>query len=359
MQLRLITSLSRRKLQRHRATLGALALLSGLASTACGSKIAEPPSGSPVAPSSTVAATSSATASCRLPLALTDQGSGFLSMPSGSFLRDPDSGIVPDGNLVRTQTQPILRGQAGGFVGEAISYDPAHTRWLPVASTLVAPGGAKYAYTEFLPKSNPASVEATRIHVVDVASGTDRVVYDQGGYETVHFGREGVYLLAGSGELWRLDPAAGAPTRVTAVGRGWLVTADAAWALDATNFVYGRPQVTDRVLRLDLKNASVTQWFAVPGASLRILGFDGAGHPVVDSQQNGTEDVFLVASSNASMKLLTGSLGVTNVHGVVGDDHGIWLGQDNGVDRYSLDAGLQKASSAVSGPALMVAGPCT
>jgi hypothetical protein len=280
-------------------------------------------------------------------------------MPSGSFTPDPDSGIVPEGNLVRSQAQPIVHGQAGGFVGEAISYDPAQARWLPVASTLVAPDGSKYAYTEFLPRSGPASVEATRIHVVEVGSATDRVVYDQGDYQTIHFGREGVYLLAGSGELWRLDPDTRALAPVTSVGRGWYVTADAAWALDAANFVYGRRQVTDRVLRLDLKNGSTGEWFAVPGASLRILGFDGEGFPVVVSRQNGIEDVFLVAVANSGTKLPTGSLGVTVVSGAVGDDHRLWLGTDGGVYVYSSDAVLRKASSGVFGPALRVAGPCT
>jgi hypothetical protein len=343
----------------YRARLGVVALLIGLATTACGSKTAGPPSGSPAASSSTVPTTPTATASCRLPLAFTDQGSGFLSIPSGGFTRDPDSGIVAEGNVVRTQAQPILHGQAGGFVGEAISYDPAEARWLPVASTLVAPDGAKYAYTELLPKSSPASVDATRIHVVEVSSATDRVVYDQGDYQTVHFGSEGVYLLAGSGQLWRLDPATRALARVTSVGRGWYVTADAAWALDAANFVYGRPQVTDRVLRLDLKNGSVVEWFAVPGASLSILGFDGGRLPVVVSQQNGTQDFFLVTSSNSSTKLPTGPLGVTPVHGAIGDDHRLWLGTDGGVYVYSSEAGLRQASSGVSGPALRVAGACT
>ena len=299
-----------------------------------------------------------ATASCRLPLAFTDQGSGFLSIPSGSFTRDPEGEIVPEGNLVHTLAQPILHGQAGGFVGESMSYDPAQARWLPVASTLVTPDGGKYAYTEFLPKSSAASVEATRIHVVEVGSATDRVVYDQGDYETVHFGKEGVYLLAGSGELWRLDPATRALARVTSVGRGWYVTADAAWALDTANFVYGRPQVTDRVLRLDLKNGSVGEWFAIPGASLGIVGFDGGGFPVVVSQQNGIQDIFLVAAANLGTKVLTDSLGVSVVNGAVGDDHGLWLATDGGVYVYSSDAVLRKASSGVSGP-LRVVGSCT
>jgi hypothetical protein len=341
----------------YRLQLSASVLLIGLATTAC-SATASAPQSSTAASSSTVPGTPKATLGCRLPVAFSDAGSGFVSFPPGTYTPDAESEIVAEGALIRTRAQPVLHGQNGGFTGETISYDHPEGRWLPVASTLVSPDGIKYAYTEFLPGSSAAG-GATRVHLVDVASAIDRVVYDQGNYQTVHFAKEGIYLLSDSGELWRLDPATRAIVRLTSMRLGWgWVTADAAWALNGSNYVYGSPGVTDRVVRLDLKDGSLSDWFDAPGAALSILGFDGRGLPVVISQQNGAQKVVLVARANSGTVLLTGSLGVTAIHDAMGDDRGIWLATDAGIYVALSGSTMQKASSGVSGPALRVAGSC-
>ena len=110
---------------------------------------------------------------CRLPAQLdgnADQGTvpGFLDLATGHFASDPATEMVKmpgSWDDWRTVATPVLRG----FLG--ISYSRSAGRWLPADWQQVAPHGQHYAYPEV-----PTPNVNLKLHVVDTAAGTDRVI---------------------------------------------------------------------------------------------------------------------------------------------------------------------------------------
>lgn len=181
---------------------------------ACGGSAANP-----VPPSSPVS--QQAATPCRVPF--TDyKTTGFISYPNGTFTADPSAATTPDPGrpgFAHTVALPVLTGVAGNG---SETYDWRFSRWLPVSYELVSPDGSQYAYSELIP--NPASQGlggppplGTLIHVVDVATATDHVVYQSADLlSAAAFRPEGIYLFQPAGiadtvlpfYVWLVDPSA-------------------------------------------------------------------------------------------------------------------------------------------------------
>lgn len=207
---------------------------------------------------------------CRLPVwwggAGGDVHAGFVSVPDGTFT---DAGVLPLGTQIN--------GLGGAYGGAYIAQ-----RWVRAGRPAVSPDGSRYAYWT----ADPSHGE---VHVVDVASGSDRVAYSGATqYIIVGYESDAIYLAhiinarQGAFEhLYRLDPAGGTPQLVLGSDRhmyqwGWVLVADgAAWGIDnrvsGTDYIYS-------VLRLDLATGQVTEWMEGPqGKMFWPLGVD-AGH---------------------------------------------------------------------------------
>jgi hypothetical protein len=180
-------------------------------------------SGGPVGTSSPSKPSTTAQVACSLPVFWNENippppepkpHAAFVHYPQGAV---SDVGIIPPAPNVAGAT-----------------YDRPSRRWIPAALQAVSPDGTRYAYV------------SGAVHVVDVASGADRVAY--GGptnFILIGFARDALYLAQATRprqgvfeKLFRLDLVGGSPKLVPGSDRhmyqsGWVVVSGgAAWGVD-------------------------------------------------------------------------------------------------------------------------------
>lgn len=273
---------------------------------------------------------------------------------------------------MKSVAKPYLYGSPG-----VATFTRRYGRWLPASIAAVSPDSSHYAYAE---SYSGANGPRSRIHLLDVVTGSDRVVYDQGFYGVIGYESEGIYLFAvgyadapNSG-LWRLDPQARSLTQMASesltvdyVGGG------GAWYSDLAPGDQPPPSLNqmaryffkDRVMRLDLKSRVVSPWFRQPGKEVRTIGVDGLGHPIVtaisptDAGTSTSYELWLVTGPDLATQIYSGP-GVNSPDFVgfgnpLADSHGLWFGSKKGVFLYTPDAKFQRVSTAVG----EVAGRCS
>ncbi|HVS05172.1 MAG TPA: hypothetical protein VHK65_03295 [Candidatus Dormibacteraeota bacterium] len=360
--------------------------------SACGPGVKSGPAAtqaaSPSAPSSSATAATAGNSpgslACRLPLADFEQSAdyssgtlkaGFVTFPGAAFTLDPNGAFEGPGTngLVKSVVKPYLYGGPG-----VATFTRRFGRWLPAGVAAVSPDSAHYAYAE---SYNDANGPRSRIHVVDVASAADRVVYDHGFYGVIDYEPEGIYLFAigyadapNSG-LWRLDPQARSLTPITSQDFTVdYVAGGAAWYSDLAPGDQAPPSMTnpmaraffkDRLVVIDLKSRIARPWFRRPGKEVRAIGVDGLGHPIVtvgsptDAGTSTSEELWLVTGPEIGKQIYAGP--GSNSPDFVGfgtplaDNHGLWFGTKKGVFLYTPDAKSQMVSTAVG----EVAGRCS
>lgn len=202
--------------------------------------------------------------SCRLPVLVptsfpsSEPPGGWVTFPSGSFVRDPTSSANP--------------------VNHQPSYDWAMHRWVPVESVNVSPDGRHYVNDQ-----QPGAIG--KIDLVDAATGASRTIYTTSGYRrVVAYAPEGIYLtdtgINPSPGLWLLDPATGAVRLIPGSDQhpSWfLVGHGAAWTVVG---VPGPLGSGEQLLRLDLGTAQTTTWYASQ-LPLGLVALDRDGHPLI------------------------------------------------------------------------------
>lgn len=368
-----------------------LLLLGLVIVSACGPADKAGPAGSsssspPSAIATATADSSRGSLACRLPLAhfegAPDYSSGTLkagivTFPGGAFTVDPNGAfdiITTNGWVkVRSVAQPYLYGSAG-----VATFTRRYGRWLPASVAAVSPDSSHYAYAE---SYNDASGPRSRIHVVDVATAADRVIYDQGFDAVIGYESEGIYLFAvgyadapNSG-LWRLDPQTRSLTEIASQNRTVdYVGGGAAWYGDLAPGDQAPPSMgnqmaraffKDRVVRIDLKSGVVSPWFRRPGKDVRTIGVDGLGHPIVtasvptDAGTSTVEELWLVTGPDTGQQIYGGP-GSTSPDFIgfrtpLADGYGLWFGSSKGVYLYTPDGKLDRVSTVVG----EVAGRCS
>jgi len=294
----------------------------------------------------------------------TQQG-GFISLPSGTFTPDPNSGMTYDATSQRTGTtqSPVLYGDGG------LTYDRSYRRWLPVSWAKVLPDGSAYVYTR---EASPTQVR-NEIHLVTVATASDRIISNQDAYHAIAYQPEGIYVdyhLNGtdaSHGLWLLDPANGSlRTYPSGQSATWdRIAAGAAWSYSPTGNRFG----SNMFARLDLNSGVVTTWFSVASPSppepgfktIRVLGFDGSDPLVQVYVDEHTSEIWRLSAPGQATRLPDVPLGVFSPPISVTDTHGTWLiAGDGNVYLYS-GSGFSRVAAAPSGPTPgpMVAGACS
>lgn len=369
-----------------------LILLTILLLSACGPGKPLPPSASSSSPAASSSASPAVSAnalvnfSCRLPVSkLQSSGSvrgGFVGMASGAFSIDPD-GVFdpgPDGRL-KSVAQPYLYGSGQSFAeaGAGATYTRRYGRWLPMKIAAVSPDSSHYAYNGFVDQPSRHS----RIHVVDVTSGVDRVIYDQDFYAVLDYRSEGIYLVnvgptgEGAAGLWLLDPNSAAlrqvaPPQAAAAPFGfYLIGGGAAWYGDVATGDQPPNQgigAMDRVIRFDLKSHAVTPWFRRPGMQVQAIGFDGQDHLIVIATTalaglevppgQGSVELWLVTAPSVAQEIYSTSKFsefVGSFSAPLADDHGVWFGTSVGLFLYTPDGKFIKVSDAQG----EVAGRCS
>lgn len=287
--------------------------------------------------------------SCKVPISGFNPGTGgFVTFPGGKFVLDQASNVPLPANTVLT----------GGY-----TFDRAVSRWLPVPWDWVTPDGSRYAYTD----------RAGAVHVVDVASGSDRSLdFAQGAVAikpdeklvVLDFSKEGIYLMAAPASggfphgLWLADPAGGGVRQLTDQGSWQRVNNGAIWGNPTPGAGAGAQAGGDSLARLDLKAQAIGSWYQRAGTQLIVVGFDG-DHPLAMISTPASTEIWAFSGPSNGMKVYAGpgqdAPGALHLTGPgVWDSHGLWLGSPEGLLLYS-GGGLKRLSTATG----WVGGACS
>jgi hypothetical protein len=275
-----------------------------------------------------------------------DGKNGFVTFPAGTL--STSAGTLPS-------PAPLTI---------AYSYDRAIGRWLGVSREAVAPDGLHYAYADYDPpgpNDGKVAIGATgRLHVVDVLTGVDHVIYSGSPtWAVVDFAAAGLYLArlttaqyaSQKGGLYLMAASGGAPQLVPGSNvqldfGGWrALDADAAWGTRFSDV--GGLGSGNELVRLDLKTGSTTSWLVAPVShSIFILGFDDR-QPLVSSTLSGyttgqsqETTVVLLTGPGQSKQIFAGDAAGPGELGVA-DGHGIWMGGGGSIWLYQPASGIR------------------
>jgi hypothetical protein len=313
-------------------------------------------------------------------LSMTAQLSFKCTLPVQSYANRalvslPDGGVSIEGTLDRST----------GKGSQGSTYSGG--KWLPVQAGWVSPDGKSYGYTTET-TGVPGQAPTATVNVHDIARGTNRTVWSgDGSASMLGWGPAGIYFVlqpsgmygtpqpAGQGAalgVWVVDPSnssgahrVGPNPAVTPVPGepgpplfqfGSVIGGGSAWYVQPTfakqpttglgpGIAY-IPQAST-LLRMDLKDGSVSTWFTSPDSSnARIAGLDSQNHPIlIVSQipkitkpvQDGrpmitTEQMYppapellILTSPDQSTRIGNGSSSEFRPSSVVADGHGIWI----------------------------------
>ena len=287
-------------------------------------------------------ATSTASANCRLPLVPSTGTAGFISYPGGTFTADPAAAIKTKAN--------------------GLAYDRGFARWLPVPWALVSSDGRHYSYGEY-PDFSTYPLPDSVLHVVDVATGRDRIVA-RGQYVVSDYETEGIYLTQLVGGHDGPGPQIGALLNVSTgsirqltggaqygyvIGGGWGWQAQFNTADTTTH--EGMGFWTNELFAVRLTDGSTTRWFYRPGVdSVDVIGFDRQLNPVISVGTGNSAVILDLTAPNAATQLWSGPQGT--FWSALGDGVGIWLsGQAAGTYLWTPGGPLKKVSATGGVPA--------
>jgi hypothetical protein len=248
-------------------------------------------------------------------------------------------------------------GQTNGDV-----YDAQYQRWVQGPHELVSPDGSRYTYFSFS-SSTPANGQ---VHVVDVVSGVDRIIYDGAtSYWPIAFAGDGIYLMHAINlkqnaleGLFRLDPSGGTPARVRGdlgkEARWTLASGGSAWGV-----AYGTSsqQIQYTVEQLDLTTGTLTDWFQEPPELLLLpVGRDAQGRLYLSDNYQ----LWRLDAPNVKELLLNPPpvSGRVSLNVFAADDRGVWMGSWGGLWHYSDAEGARRVSVGSDQDMVTPAGPC-
>jgi hypothetical protein len=349
-------------------------LLAGLVAfvlAGCGSASGQAVASEPASPAREASPSSQPPASAgawKLPVAFstgsaTAQG-GFVSLLDGIFSSDPSANLTNS-----TVGSPPLKGTwPKTNVADYPSYDARLRRWVPVSPQQLTPDGTQYAYAEWVWPTGPVQGGPTppsgiRIHVVDVAAATERVVYVTKSLLTVvAYEPEGIYVTnqcwegcGNVGGLWLLDPSTGELKTILA---GDTDHTEWDWIADGVAWGTG-PFGAWSVIRLDLSTGAVEPWFT-PTNSIGVVALDSRGFPIIETQNLNSNAVELWdgTSSSAGTRIFA-SPALVSFREATSGACGTWIGSTNGLYELASNDLLEMLQTVELPPdGLEVTGTC-
>jgi hypothetical protein len=287
-------------------------------------------------------------ARCRIPLSWMGTDAlpkeGFMDLTTGQVTDMPAAHLeVAGGNLARSPGPPALIGWPTG----SSYYDAPLGRWLPALGQWISPEGGVYMYLNFA---------ASELHVVDVATGNDRVLA----------GGKRLYPLAWlTDHVYVMDFPTGSPVQTYSISvpGGQLTTLTAklssvvpvggggAWITEVSSNVPhatgSNGPVANSVSRIDLVSGQKVEWFSAANATVVLLGFTQSGTPLIES--TSSSGILLSRLSGPGNTIENFTLKQAAV-GSATDAHGTWLLDGNGeVLIYNEGASPKVLASAPTG----------
>jgi hypothetical protein len=260
--------------------------------------------------------------------------------------------------LLVTDQTPTLKGSAFGS-SDSGSYDLAAKRWLPVPRDQVRRDGLAYAYAEpYKASSSDTSNSATRIHVVSLQDGSDRVIYSGPPRAVLAYQSDGIYVTAvryysgeGGSGLWRLDPVTGASNEIPNVEAGYVEVFSG-----GIGWTDGGTMMPRHLMRIDLVTGNQETWAIVSdNAWIWFVGLDATGHPLVTEfpipLTSALPVLYVYTTATSRTAIAYGSFKQLTVS----DNHGTWLAGEEGTYLLDVNDILVKVSDVTGGT---VAGGC-
>lgn len=323
---------------------------------------------------------------CRLPV---------LAGASGAFISFPDGAVTIDRSIT-------LNPYKGGY---GYTYDGAVQRWVPIPGSAVSPDGRSYAYLAQT-TGIPGQMASMSLHTHEIVSGKDRVLWEGPaspmGPDQLTWLPGGIYfsavlLPAGATDgpafpaVYVADPShTGTPRRVgpnpapqppgpdqpfySGPDVFMYVGGGAAWATG--NRVPkeapspNKPPAPgdfgpDKVLRMDLRDGSVSTWYSVVGTEfVSLMGLDQQGRPILSlfqpkpSLDNGPPStayepppahLLLLTGANQTVEMTSGDTNFHPASSPLADSHGIWFGSWNALWLYTANGGLHQVATIPAG----------
>jgi hypothetical protein len=266
----------------------------------------------------------------------------------------------PGGQLVEDASVPPGQYNAGLF------YDRALAKWIFTLRDQVSPDGREYAYADGNPLSG--TDVSGKLHVVDVATGTDRVIYNSPVVPSVvQFTAEGIYFTHNFGEgeedgLWLIPPQGGQPKLVS--GTIWepRVANGAAWGLafnaaDPHPAPGGITHPYNTILRFDLSTGTSVVWWYQPGNDMRLLDGDYSGHLFAYTFRedvDGSLSDWMLDSQGIAHRI--GSANLDYLAAV--DANGVWFDDGQLPTLWLFTHGLLERISDFNVASMRIAGGC-
>jgi hypothetical protein len=267
----------------------------------------------------------------------------------------------PDGKLtIAGTTQP--RGD--------LSFDYHSGRWLPVTPRAISPDGRFYAYLVNAHPEQQGVDFFSDVHVREVATGRDRVVFrnlgslamGEGG-GLVGWSESGIYVstlsaIVANPDLYLIDPSSSAPARrvgpnppIPPPGGAFLPNADFTWinggyAWGPGSYWHPSDQTQSRyhtrVLRMDLRTGAVETWYD-GGQPMQIVGFDSEGHLVL-RLIGAVGGLLVLTGRNQTISMPARANGA-----FFSDSHGMWIGDGGVLWLYTADGQLLQVATLPKG----------
>lgn len=272
---------------------------------------------------------------CKLPLFVstasssTSQGE-FLSLRDGTVVEDPTGGFVTEGMRSQSETRPVLYGNLPA------TFDTSAGRWVPAHDRSISPDGSRYAYVDH---RQPPDFQ---LHVVDVATGRDRIVPLLAGFWAVlGFTYEGIYVrqsYEGSGPgLTLVNPDSGSVRTIFSDSAVSLVAGHVAWITtrnesDTLPQPPGMGGSSNEVQSRDLITSQRTAWIYRPGSDLGPVAA-GNGSIVVSGRDRASNFLLVVSAPGQAVPITFPETGDISsfTGGLVAAANGWWLGSLDGV----------------------------
>lgn len=317
---------------------------------ASGTRLASPPSSTP----SPLPPAVGLPVQCRLPVYWWDSDTS--TQDHAGFV------IFPGGQLVEDRSAP-------SGANYLFFYDRVYAKWIFASRDEVSPDGREYAYAEGDPISGNYS---GKLHVVNVATGTDRVIYANSSLvpTVVQFSAEGIYFTDDKGEgfqegLWLIAPQGGVPRQINSTIFEPKVANGAAWGLafnaaDPDPAPGGITHPYNTILRVDLNTGQSVTWWYQPGNDMRLFDGDYSGNLFAytfrETVDNSLSDWMLDSRGTAHR------IGSVNLDGLAAiDSNGVWFdggGSGPGSSLWLLTNGQLERVAGFNVAALFVAGGC-